>query len=208
MPLRKRTGTWHYRFWEDGHEYTGNTGVAALEVTGHNKTEDRKAERNKAAAAVVENKARELVRNGRAQELKLHGNRSVRRSRAFLNRQTGNTPINRTLLNDYTRVLPACHGSLASLPFLRFLPVMSTTSRRGGAKSTRSRRSPFGTTCTRCQRHTVTSSTTIGHAKIRWMASISPATKTRSECTFFRGRKKSDTSRTRAGIRRCTTLAV
>jgi len=72
MPIRKRTGTWHYRFWEDGHEYTGNTGVAALEVTGHNKTEDRKAERNKAAAAVVENKARELVRNGRAQELKLH----------------------------------------------------------------------------------------------------------------------------------------
>jgi integrase len=58
MPLRKRDGMWHYRFWVDGREYTANTGLAATE-------------RNKTAAARKEAKARELVLSGRAHELRL-----------------------------------------------------------------------------------------------------------------------------------------
>jgi hypothetical protein len=49
---------WHYRFWLDGREYTGNTDLVATE-------------RNRNAAARKEAKARELVLNGRAHELKL-----------------------------------------------------------------------------------------------------------------------------------------
>jgi integrase len=58
MPLRKRDGMWHYRFWVDGREYTGSTDLAATE-------------RNRNAAARKEAKARELVITGRAHELKL-----------------------------------------------------------------------------------------------------------------------------------------
>src|SRR5580658_9756568 len=58
MPLRSREGMWHYRFWLDGREYTGNTDLVATE-------------RNKNAAARAEVKARELVMSGRAHELKL-----------------------------------------------------------------------------------------------------------------------------------------
>jgi integrase len=58
MPLRQRDGNWHYRFWVDGREYTGNTDLVATE-------------RNRTAATRVEAKARELVTSGRAHELKL-----------------------------------------------------------------------------------------------------------------------------------------
>ncbi len=58
MPLRQRDGNWHYRFWVDGREYTGNTALAATE-------------RNRTGATRVEAKARELVTSGRAHELKL-----------------------------------------------------------------------------------------------------------------------------------------
>ncbi len=58
MPLRKRDGMWHYRFWLDGREYTGNTDLVATE-------------RNKTAAARIEAKSRELVMSGRAHELRL-----------------------------------------------------------------------------------------------------------------------------------------
>jgi integrase len=58
MPLRSRSGTWHYRFWLDGREYTADTDLAATE-------------RNKSAATRVEAKARELVLSGRAHELRL-----------------------------------------------------------------------------------------------------------------------------------------
>lgn len=58
MPLRKRDGMWHYRFWVDGHEYTKSTDLAATE-------------RNRNAAARKEAKDRELVITGRAHELKL-----------------------------------------------------------------------------------------------------------------------------------------
>jgi integrase len=58
MPIRKRDGNWHYRFWVDGREYSSNTGLVATE-------------RNKNAASRKEAKARELVVSGRAHELKL-----------------------------------------------------------------------------------------------------------------------------------------
>ena len=58
MPLRSRNGKWHYRFWLDGREYTGDTDFAATE-------------RNRNAAARTEAKARELVLSGRAHELRL-----------------------------------------------------------------------------------------------------------------------------------------
>ena len=58
MPLREREGKWHYRFELDGHEYSANTGLAATE-------------RKRNAAMRVEAKAWELVKNGRAHELKL-----------------------------------------------------------------------------------------------------------------------------------------
>jgi integrase len=58
MPLRSRSGTWHFRFWLDGREYTGNTDLVATE-------------RNRIAAARAEAKARELVMSGRAHELRL-----------------------------------------------------------------------------------------------------------------------------------------
>jgi len=58
MPLRIRSGMWHYRFWLDGREYTASTDLVATE-------------RNKTAAARLEAKARELVMSGRAHELKL-----------------------------------------------------------------------------------------------------------------------------------------
>lgn len=58
MPLRKRDGKWHYRFWVDGREYTGSTDLDATE-------------RNRNAATREEAKARELVITGRAHELKL-----------------------------------------------------------------------------------------------------------------------------------------
>jgi integrase len=58
MPLRSRNGTWHYRFWLDGREYTSDTDLVATE-------------RNRNAAARVEAKARELVMSGRAHELRL-----------------------------------------------------------------------------------------------------------------------------------------
>src|SRR5712691_10222927 len=58
MPLRSRNGTWHYRFWLDGREYTSDTDLVATE-------------RNRNAAARVEAKARELVMSGRSHELRL-----------------------------------------------------------------------------------------------------------------------------------------
>ena len=58
MPIRKRNGTWHYRFWVDGREYSSGTDLAATE-------------RNRNEAGRKEAKARELVVNGRAHELKL-----------------------------------------------------------------------------------------------------------------------------------------
>jgi integrase len=58
MPIRKRDGTWHYRFFVDGRAYTGSTGLADTE-------------RNRNSAARREAKARELVVTGRAHELRL-----------------------------------------------------------------------------------------------------------------------------------------
>jgi hypothetical protein len=58
MPLRQRDGNWHYRFWVDGREYTGNTDLVATK-------------RNRTAATRMEAKSRELVMSGRAHELRL-----------------------------------------------------------------------------------------------------------------------------------------
>lgn len=58
MPIRERSGTWYYRFWVNGQEYTASTDLAATE-------------RNRTAAVRVEAKARELVLKGKAHELKL-----------------------------------------------------------------------------------------------------------------------------------------
>lgn len=58
MPLRKRSGKWHYRFWVNGHEYTGATDLDAIE-------------RNKTAAMRAEAEARRLVLSGRGDELRL-----------------------------------------------------------------------------------------------------------------------------------------
>lgn len=115
MPLRSRNGTWHYRFWLDGREYTGDTDLAATE-------------RNRNAAARVDAKARELVMSGRAHELKLqvkpfsnaadefltwaggeyieHPNTAKRLRTSFVSlcRFFGNAPVSSILrghLNDY-----------------------------------------------------------------------------------------------------------
>lgn len=47
MGLRPRQGKWHYRFEVDGHEWTGNTGLAATE-------------RNRTAAQSVDLEAQQL----------------------------------------------------------------------------------------------------------------------------------------------------
>jgi len=106
---------WHYRFWLDGREYTGNTDLAATE-------------RNRNAAERVEAKARELVASGRSHELKLrikpfndaaadflewadgehvqHPNTAARLRTSFVSigRFFGNTPVSAILrghVNDY-----------------------------------------------------------------------------------------------------------
>jgi len=58
MPIRERHGKWHYRFWLNGHEYSGNTDLDATE-------------RNRTAANRKEAKARELAQAGRGDELRL-----------------------------------------------------------------------------------------------------------------------------------------
>lgn len=58
MPVRKRGKMWHYRFWVDGHEYSGSTDLPATK-------------QNQSAALRKEAAARELVVSGRAQELRL-----------------------------------------------------------------------------------------------------------------------------------------
>jgi site-specific recombinase XerD len=58
MGLRKRHGTWHYRFKAGGREWSGQTGLAATK-------------RNESAAREAEAKARGLVRTGRAHLLKV-----------------------------------------------------------------------------------------------------------------------------------------
>jgi integrase len=120
---------WHYRFWLDGREYTGNTGEEALPVTlGDTERRKTAASRKRDAAAVVENKARELAMSGRSHELKLqvrpfseaaanflawadsehrdHPNtpRRLRTSFASLSRFFGNAPVSAILrghVNDY-----------------------------------------------------------------------------------------------------------
>lgn len=58
MPIRERRGNWHYRFKVHGREYSESTGLAATE-------------RNRAAANRIEAKARDLVLQGKAHELRL-----------------------------------------------------------------------------------------------------------------------------------------
>ena len=58
MPIRQRSGEWHYRFWVNRKEYTGSTHLAATE-------------RNRTAATRVEADARRLVLQGKEQSLKL-----------------------------------------------------------------------------------------------------------------------------------------
>ncbi|HPT26295.1 MAG TPA: site-specific integrase [Bryobacteraceae bacterium] len=58
MSIRPRSGNWHYRFEIAGHEWSGDTGLAATE-------------RNRDKALRVEAEARRLISAGRPQELKL-----------------------------------------------------------------------------------------------------------------------------------------
>jgi hypothetical protein len=58
MPVRRRNGQWHYRFWVNGKEYTGPTHLAAIE-------------RNRNAATRIEADARRLVLQGREELLRL-----------------------------------------------------------------------------------------------------------------------------------------
>jgi integrase len=58
MSLRNRGGTWHYRFYAAGREWSENTGLAATE-------------RNRSAALMAEAEARRLVKEGRAELFKL-----------------------------------------------------------------------------------------------------------------------------------------
>ena len=71
MGIRNRDGKWHYRFMVDGHEYSGNTGLAATK-------------RNRGAALREEAKARELVLNGRERELRLEAKPFNRAAEDFL----------------------------------------------------------------------------------------------------------------------------
>jgi integrase len=56
MAIRVRSGKWHYRFTENGHEYSASTGLVGTE-------------RNRAAAQRAEAEAYKLVVQGRAAEL-------------------------------------------------------------------------------------------------------------------------------------------
>ncbi len=58
MSLREVAGRWHFRFQVHGHEYTGNTGYKATE-------------RNESKALLEEAKARDLVLQGRSDELRI-----------------------------------------------------------------------------------------------------------------------------------------
>jgi site-specific recombinase XerD len=58
MGIRERNGNWHYRFKVNGHEYTADTGLVATS-------------RNESVALRIEAKARELVLDGKAWQLKL-----------------------------------------------------------------------------------------------------------------------------------------
>ncbi len=58
MSLRERSGNWHYRFKHGGRTWTGDTGLAATE-------------RNRSAALLKEAEARRLVREGKADQLRL-----------------------------------------------------------------------------------------------------------------------------------------
>src|SRR4051812_36523899 len=58
MGLRSREGHWHYRFEVDGHEWTGNTGLAATE-------------RNRKAAQRTELEAKQMIENGKAHQLRV-----------------------------------------------------------------------------------------------------------------------------------------
>ena len=58
MPIRQRSGEWHYRFWVNRREYTASTHLAATE-------------RNRTAATRIEADARRLVLQGKEQSLKL-----------------------------------------------------------------------------------------------------------------------------------------
>lgn len=58
MGIRERSGNWHYRFEVHGHEYTGDTGLAATK-------------RNESAARMKEAEARRKVKDGRAEDLRL-----------------------------------------------------------------------------------------------------------------------------------------
>lgn len=58
MPIRERSGKWHYRFVVDGQEHTGSTGLAAVP-------------KNAGKALKKEAEARELVEEGKAHLVKI-----------------------------------------------------------------------------------------------------------------------------------------
>src|SRR6478672_5282346 len=58
MPLRRRNGNWHYRFYAAGRTWTGDTGLVATK-------------RSESAARCAEAEARKLVSQGRGEALKL-----------------------------------------------------------------------------------------------------------------------------------------
>jgi len=106
MPLRQRDGNWHYRFWVDGREYTGNTDLVATE-------------RNRTAATRVEAKARELVTSGRAHELKLQVQPFSEAAREFLTWADGE-------YTSHPATAKRLHTSFVSLSaFFRSAPVSS-----------------------------------------------------------------------------------
>jgi integrase len=108
MPIRSREGNWHYRFQVDGHEYTGNTGLAATE-------------RNKSAALREEAKARELVVGGRSQELKLEVRPFNEAAKQFLAWADGE-------YREHPASAKRLHTSFASLvEFFKKRPVSSIT---------------------------------------------------------------------------------
>src|SRR6187402_3129165 len=58
MSLRERNGKWHYRFWVDGQENSGSTGLEATE-------------RNRDKAARKEAKLREAILTGEAESARV-----------------------------------------------------------------------------------------------------------------------------------------
>lgn len=108
MPIRERNGKWHYRFYVNGREYSGQTG---LDATARNET----------AAMRKEAEARSLVLEGKERLLKLEVQPFNDAARQFLQWADGH-------YNEHPNSAKRIRTSFASLlEFFKKTPVTSIT---------------------------------------------------------------------------------